>query len=88
MHYHAIQVSTNKKFYITYNYGQNQPQQQSSMQKYLLVISESMNEAQWILGDFNAVLYKEDRMGGNEVQDSDVRDFSEFMAKTEIQELR
>ncbi|KAJ8421316.1 LOW QUALITY PROTEIN: hypothetical protein Cgig2_018730 [Carnegiea gigantea] len=72
MHCHAIQGSTNKKFYITYVYGQNQPQQQSPMWKDLLAILESMNKAWCMLGDFNAVLSEEDRMGGGEVQDLDV----------------
>jgi len=34
------------------------------------------------------VLYKEDRIGENEVQDSDVRDFAKFIENTKIQELR
>ncbi|KAJ8429998.1 LOW QUALITY PROTEIN: hypothetical protein Cgig2_033923 [Carnegiea gigantea] len=65
-------VSTNKRFYITFVYSMNQQQQQLSMWKDLHELSESINEAWSVLGDFNAILSKEDRGGGNEIQESDI----------------
>ncbi|KAJ8419300.1 hypothetical protein Cgig2_027982 [Carnegiea gigantea] len=80
VHCQAIQVSTNKRFYITFVYGMNQQQQQLSMWKDIHELSER---------DFNVILYKEDRVGGgNEVHESDVRDFAEFLEKGELFEIR
>jgi len=45
----------------------------------LLDISHHMNEAWCIIGDFNAILYKEDRMGGNEVQSTETKELEDFI---------
>ncbi|KAJ8420587.1 hypothetical protein Cgig2_032285 [Carnegiea gigantea] len=34
---------------------------------------------QCILGDFNVLLYKEDRRGGNDIQDTEIREMAEFI---------
>ncbi|KAJ8427684.1 hypothetical protein Cgig2_027991 [Carnegiea gigantea] len=64
---HINKVSTNKKFYITFVYGMNHDQQRQQMWDDLKAISQQMTEAWCILGDFNAVLHKEDRRGGNAI---------------------
>jgi len=38
-----------------------------------------MTEAWCILGDFNVVLYKEDRRGGNVIQDTEIREMAYFI---------
>ena len=45
-------------------------------------------EAQGILGDFNAVLYLGDRVGGTEEQQSKVQSFGDCINACELQELR
>ena len=39
----------------------------------LQALAPQITEAWCILGDFNSVLYKEDRMGGIEIQDHEVQ---------------
>jgi len=46
-----------------------------------------MTEAWCILGDFNSVLYKEDRMGGNKIQDQELRDFTNTFEICELREI-
>ena len=67
IHCKASQLSTMKDFYITFVYGMNQEQHRQSLWEDLHNISQQMIEAWCILGDFNVVLYKEYRIGGNEV---------------------
>ena len=43
-----------------------------------------MTEAWCILGDFNSILYKEDRMGGNEVADHELEDLNSLLHRNEI----
>ncbi|KAJ8421769.1 hypothetical protein Cgig2_000946 [Carnegiea gigantea] len=40
-----------------------------------------------ILGDFNSILYKDDRIGGNEVTNRDTQELSAFMETCEVQEM-
>ncbi|KAJ8419450.1 hypothetical protein Cgig2_023656 [Carnegiea gigantea] len=53
----------NNKFYITFVYGINQEQQRQPIWGDLMALSHQMTEAWCIIGDFNAMLYKEDRQG-------------------------
>ena len=47
-----------------------------------------MTEAWCILGDFNAILYKEDRRGGNEVHDIETREMTDFIEHGGLSEMR
>ncbi|RAL50969.1 hypothetical protein DM860_005325 [Cuscuta australis] len=40
-----------------------------------------------IMGDFNAVLLPNDRIGGNKVTEEEVREFKECMTRCEMEEL-
>jgi len=64
LHSHVTQMNTHKKFYLTFVYGMNHDHQRLSMWEDLLKISQQMKEAWGIMGDFNAIIYKEDRRGG------------------------
>jgi len=84
---HVVQLSTNTHFYITFIYGLNQLQQR----KELWADSTSLQPLQnpWcMLCDFNSILYKEDRIGGDDVLASEIRDMKEFMDSCDLQELR
>jgi len=63
----VTQLSTQKKLYATFVYAMNHEQMRLTLWEDLQVISQQINEAWCILGDFNSVLCKEDRMGGIEV---------------------
>ena len=41
-----------------------------------------------MMGDFNTIMAKEDRVGGNEVQGSDVRELNSLMEDCELHELK
>jgi len=47
-----------------------------------------MNDAGCILGDFNSILYKEDRIGGQEVMKSEITDFAKCIEACKLTEMR
>ncbi|KAJ8425229.1 hypothetical protein Cgig2_019118 [Carnegiea gigantea] len=79
MHCCVTQVFTNKKFYITFVYEMNHDQQRQPMWEDLKALSQHMTKAWCILGNFNAVLYKEDRRGSNVIHDTKLRETADFM---------
>ena len=76
-----------KTFYITYVYGANQEAQRGPLWDDLINIAKAMDEAWCVLGDFNAVLYLGDKMGGNEVQLHEIKNFNACITSCELQEL-
>ena len=87
IHSYITQLNTNKKFYITFVYSMNQEQQRQHLWRDIQTLSQQMTEAWCILGDFNSVLYKEDRMGGNKIQDQELRDFTNTFEICELREI-
>jgi len=51
-------------------------------------LSHQVIEAWCILKEFNAVLYKEDRRGGNDVHDTKIREMEEFIKCGDLHEMR
>ena len=48
-----------------------------------------VNQEAWcVIGDFNAVIKESDRMGGNNVVDSEIKEFAECIEACELWELR
>ncbi|KAJ8431201.1 hypothetical protein Cgig2_020312 [Carnegiea gigantea] len=79
LHCYATQVNTNKKFFITFR---------QSMWEDLLAFSHQMTEAWCILGDFNAVLYKDSGRGGNVIQVAKIREMANFIEQGDLHEMR
>jgi len=50
----------------------------------LLVLSQPINEAWCIIGDYNAVLCKEDRIGGNKIQGKELKELTNFMEQGDL----
>jgi len=88
IHCRVTHQFTGKAFYITYVYGANQEATRRELWEALESIAETMDEAWCVLGDFNAVLYPEDRRGGTAVQDFEVRPFLECLTNCELREAR
>jgi len=88
LHCVAFNVSTLEKFFITYVYGFNLAQERLALWADLKDIATYTSEAWCILGDFNAILHPEDRMGGTEVTDPEIKDFADCMFNCELQEMR
>ncbi|KAJ8419487.1 hypothetical protein Cgig2_008717 [Carnegiea gigantea] len=63
IHRKALQPSTNKLFYVTVIYGMNHVTQREVLWDELIDLAPH-SKAWCILGDFNVVLSKEDRIGG------------------------
>lgn len=87
IHYRALQISTNLKFYITFVCGLNHLQQRQGLWDELSTYQPS-DEPWCVIGDFNVILYKEDRMGGDEVRIAELLDLKSFMDTCELQEMR
>ncbi|KAJ8420807.1 hypothetical protein Cgig2_019766 [Carnegiea gigantea] len=82
------QVSTNKKFHIIFVYGMNHEHPRQQMWEELKALSQQMTETSCILGDFNAILHKEDRRGGNAIQDIELKEMTDLLEYSELQEMR
>ncbi|KAJ8421613.1 hypothetical protein Cgig2_010180 [Carnegiea gigantea] len=82
------ELSTNKHFYLSMIYGLNHEQQRESLWNDLMDISSSIDRAWCLMGDFNTLRFKEDRIGGNEVQDSDIRELATHLDACEIHDLK
>jgi len=84
----VTQVNAMKRFYLTFIYGANQEGQRRLLWEALTAIANDMEEAWYILGDFNSVLHPGDRLGGTDIQAVEIKPFEECINTCEIQELR
>lgn len=87
IHCKATQLATNKRFYLTMVYGMNHEQQRHHLWRELQDISTHMTEAWCIMGDFNAVMHKEDRIGGNDVMEHEINELQCLTTQCELHEL-
>ncbi|KAJ8422407.1 hypothetical protein Cgig2_013227 [Carnegiea gigantea] len=74
-HTNQFQLSTQRKFCLTFVYSFNHEQQRLSLWTDLTAMALSMDDAWCIMGDFNSILYRKDRIGGDEVTEHETRDF-------------
>ncbi|KAJ8420695.1 hypothetical protein Cgig2_021609 [Carnegiea gigantea] len=88
LHCYVVQLNTHKKFFLTIVYGMNHNHQRHSMWEDLLDLSHQMQGAWYILGDFNAILYKEDRREGDVTYDKEIKEMLDFMEIEDLQEMR
>ncbi|KAJ8435393.1 hypothetical protein Cgig2_009644 [Carnegiea gigantea] len=88
IHCVILKVSTLDKFFIISVHGFNLAQQRHALRLDLQGIAAYVTEAWCVLGDFNAILHTEDRMGGIEVTDSEIRDFVDCVFNCELQEMQ
>ncbi|KAJ8423883.1 hypothetical protein Cgig2_001549 [Carnegiea gigantea] len=65
----VVQMSTLKHFMLTRVYGMNHEQQRRQLWVDLSTLAQNISRAWCILGDFNIILYKEDRLRGDAVTD-------------------
>ncbi|KAJ8444130.1 LOW QUALITY PROTEIN: hypothetical protein Cgig2_029905 [Carnegiea gigantea] len=84
IHCKATQNNTMKTFFITFVYGANHEAQRAPLWEDLIHIAKEMDEAWCVLGDFNAVLYPGDRMGGTDVQFHEIKNFSDCIITCEL----
>jgi len=75
-------------FYMTYVYGEKHEGLRASLWQTLRDIEATMDEAWCVLGDFNSVLYKGDRIEGKAIQDDEIHHFSECIINCGLHELK
>jgi len=71
IHGKVLHYSSNKRFYITMIYGLNHAPSRQMLWEDLQAIAPSF-EPWCIMGDFNAVIHREDRIGGDEVTEHEM----------------
>ncbi|KAJ8428965.1 hypothetical protein Cgig2_003296 [Carnegiea gigantea] len=86
IHCKVIQLHSNISFYLSMIYGQNHEFQREQLWLDLKDISQSMEEAWCLMGDFNSVISKDDRIGGNEVQDHKLRELASLLESCALHE--
>ncbi|KAJ8424252.1 LOW QUALITY PROTEIN: hypothetical protein Cgig2_007178 [Carnegiea gigantea] len=88
IHFRALQLSTTKTFNITMVYGFNRAHQRTQLWANLQTISLGLAGAWCIIGDFNAIMYKDDRMGGDDLTDTELNKMQTMLDHCELQEMR
>ncbi|XP_060170990.1 uncharacterized protein LOC132601964 [Lycium barbarum] len=82
-----VQNATDINCYLTIIYGFNSIEQPRTLWGYLKDIAQGLNSPWAICGDFNALLYAQDRLSGNPVQFAEIKDFVECLQDTHLNEL-
>ncbi|XP_019244243.1 PREDICTED: uncharacterized protein LOC109224111 [Nicotiana attenuata] len=80
--------SSSKQFAFTAIYGLHTAAHMCDMLEELRKIDSQMDSPWLLTGDFNAVLDKEDRVNGTEIQDNKIKDFRALMEDCRLNELR
>ena len=88
IHCKVTHLSTNKHFYLSMIYGFNHEDQRTSLWNDLLNIGRNMDDAWCLMGDFNALRSKEDRIGGNDVEEHELKELANLLEVCELHELK
>ncbi|KAJ8449647.1 hypothetical protein Cgig2_005669 [Carnegiea gigantea] len=86
IHCKVTQLSTNKHFYLSMIYGFNHEDQRENLWNDLIDIGQNMDDAWCLLGDFNVLRSKEDRIGGSDVQEHELRELANLLEVCELHE--
>ena len=68
-------INSTEKFFISFVYGQNKAEQKKPLWAQIKVVSKNMTSDWCILGHFNLVLHRNDRLEGNPREFGEIRDF-------------
>jgi len=83
---HCHTCSNNENIFLTFVYEASQEGHKRALWEALKNIANTMEDAWCILGDFNSVAG--DRMGGTDIQDTEVRKFEDCIRACDIQEMQ
>ena len=72
---------------MTFVYGDNQEEQRIHLWAKMEQIAFEVGDAWCVMGDFNSALYARDRIGGNTVQDSEIKPFADCISSCDMHEL-
>ncbi|XP_059277748.1 uncharacterized protein LOC132031893 [Lycium ferocissimum] len=82
-----VQNASEVNCYLTIIYGFNSIEQRRTLWGYLKDIAQGLNSPWAICGDFNALLFAQDRLSGNPVQFAEIKDFAKCLQETHLNEL-
>ena len=82
-----MQLSTNRKFYLTLVYGRDLEDQRLTLWEDLGSLAQSLEDPWCELGDFNSVHRLRERIGGVKVTEGETRDFTTCINQHGLQEL-
>lgn len=75
IHCKVCNLTSQKQFFLTFVYGYNCQNLIGQLWDDLVNIAQNMDEAWGIMEDFNSVLHLNKRLGGNDIEERDIRDF-------------
>ena len=84
IHREVIQLSTAKKFFITFVYGKNSEDHRIPLWDSIRTLSYNMDGPWSLVGDFNSVLYQGERIGGVDVQERETKAFAECLQQCNL----
>ncbi|KAJ9561549.1 hypothetical protein OSB04_006709 [Centaurea solstitialis] len=80
---------TDSAFFVTFVYGANQGSARQRLWSGVRKFRAIMGDKPWVVaGDFNALLFPHDALGGTSRRNSDMADFSMFVDDVELFDLR
>ncbi|XP_048502731.1 uncharacterized protein LOC125498546 [Beta vulgaris subsp. vulgaris] len=80
-------ISNKKEFYCTFVYAFNSAESREELWNDLEMIAGNMKKAWVILGDFNCVLEREEKIGGP-IRDHDMNPFRRCVTKCELEDMK
>ena len=88
LHCYIIQQLAQKPFFMTFVHGFNRCEQRRSLWDNIRVLGDHIQEAWNVIGDFNAILSCEDRIGGTDVLDKEIEEFQQCIEAALFTEMR
>ena len=73
---------------MTFVYGKNSIALRKELWEDLRLLANNLQDAWCVLGDFNAVLSPEDRIGGEKVQYMEIVDFKTCLEDSKLTEIK
>ncbi|CAI9089562.1 OLC1v1024153C1 [Oldenlandia corymbosa var. corymbosa] len=87
IHCHITELECKKQFYFTLVYADYLALGRSGLWDSLKVLSQGINEAWLMIGNFNCVMQQSERLGGREEMNSDSRKFKQLIEECELWEM-
>lgn len=88
IHCEVINQISQVRFCVTFVYGVNDAQGRKTMWEDIVELAARMDNGWVVLGDFNALLNTNERVGGEPVKEADIQDFKECITTSNLHELK
>lgn len=89
IHCEVTEISNNEKSFVSFVYGSNDQGDRTLLWRNLSYHADLWRNAPWaIMGDFNAIRFKSENLGGRGGWNSSMGAFFEFLDEAELDDLR